>query len=150
MNLTINILLFFTGLLGMEGVAYVTHKYVMHGFLWNLHEDHHRPRKGVFEKNDLFAVFFSLPSMILIYLGVHIHPPLLWLGIGIAGYGVCYFVFHDVIVHRRIRLPYKPKSGYMKRIVRAHWIHHSTREKDGAISFGFLYSPPLEKVKQAR
>ena len=40
----------------MEGVTWLTHKYVMHGFLWNLHEDHHRPRPGIFEKNDAFFV----------------------------------------------------------------------------------------------
>ena len=27
----------------MEFVAWATHKYVMHGFLWYLHEDHHVP-----------------------------------------------------------------------------------------------------------
>lgn len=145
-----NTLLFLVALVGMEGVANLTHKYVMHGWLWYFHEDHHRPRKGRFEKNDFFALFFSVPSIVLIYLGVHGgYPALLWLGLGMTGYGICYFVFHDVIVHRRIRTPYKPKSGYMKRIVRAHWIHHSNHEKEGAISFGFLYSPPLEKLKQA-
>ncbi len=145
-----NALLFLIGLVGMEAVAYYSHKYIMHGFLWSLHEDHHRPRTGIFEKNDLFAVFFSLPSIMLIYLGVNAYPPLLWLGLGIAGYGVCYFVFHDIIVHRRIDLRYKPKSGYMKRIVRAHYIHHGTKGKEGAVSFGFLYSPPLDKLKQGR
>ncbi|PIE48407.1 MAG: beta-carotene hydroxylase [Flavobacteriales bacterium] len=25
----------------MEGVTWLTHRYVMHGFLWYLHEDHH-------------------------------------------------------------------------------------------------------------
>ena len=25
----------------MEGVAWAAHKYIMHGFLWHLHEDHH-------------------------------------------------------------------------------------------------------------
>lgn len=26
----------------MEGVTWLTHRYVMHGFLWYLHEDHHK------------------------------------------------------------------------------------------------------------
>ncbi|MES2862928.1 MAG: beta-carotene hydroxylase, partial [Bacteroidota bacterium] len=26
----------------MEFMAWFTHKYVMHGFLWNLHADHHK------------------------------------------------------------------------------------------------------------
>ena len=135
-------------LVAMEGVAYIAHRYVMHGPLWILHKSHHSPYSGVFELNDLFAVFFSIPSIVLIFFGVRGHEVLLWLGIGILGYGIVYFVFHDVIVHRRIRLPYKPKSRYMKRIITAHWLHHSVREKKGAVSFGFIYSPPVEELKR--
>lgn len=149
-DVAVNALLFAGALVAMEGVAYLAHKYVMHGPLWCLHASHHRPRTGVFEKNDLFAVFFSVPAIVCIYLGVNAYGPLLWVGLGVTAYGVVYFVFHDVIVHRRIRLPYNPKGGYMKRIVRAHWIHHSTRERDGAVSFGFIYAPPLEKLKASR
>ena len=145
-----NGLLFLGAFFGMEGVAYLTHKYLMHGSLWCLHESHHRTRQGIFELNDLFGLFFSLPSIALIYLGVNHYPPLLWLGLGMTAYGFVYFVFHDVIVHRRIRIEYKPKSRYMKRIVRAHWIHHSTREKDGAVSFGFIYAPPVETLRSSR
>jgi beta-carotene 3-hydroxylase len=33
----------------MEVVTWCTHKFVMHGFLWVLHEDHHQPKyQGVF------------------------------------------------------------------------------------------------------
>ena len=147
MTILINAALFLGALAGMEGVAYLTHKYVMHGPLWCLHRSHHMPRSGRFERNDLFAVFFSVPSIVFIYLGVHVYAPLLWVGLGMTAYGFVYFMFHDVIVHRRIRLPYKPKSRYMKRIIRAHWIHHATRERDGAVSFGFVYAPPVERLK---
>lgn len=34
----------------MEGVTWLTHRYVMHGFLWYLHEDHHKKGPGFFEK----------------------------------------------------------------------------------------------------
>ena len=27
----------------MEGITWCTHKYVMHGFGWFLHKDHHQP-----------------------------------------------------------------------------------------------------------
>ncbi|MBS1654906.1 MAG: carotene hydroxylase, partial [Bacteroidetes bacterium] len=37
----------------MEAITWATHKWVMHGFLWYLHKDHHQVRPGVFEKNDL-------------------------------------------------------------------------------------------------
>ena len=150
MNSVINALVFLAAFAGMEGVAYLTHKHVMHGSLWCLHESHHRPRTGWFEKNDLFAVIFSVPSILFIYLGVHYVPILLWVGLGMTAYGVAYFIFHDVIVHRRIRTRYKPKTGYMKRIVRAHWIHHACHERDGAVSFGFLYAPPVEQLRSAR
>ena len=84
--------------IAMEGVAYVMHRYLMHGPLWFLHESHHRRDKGLLELNDLFAVFFAIPSILLIYLGTHGHPALLAVGIGMATYGVIYFGFHDVIV----------------------------------------------------
>ena len=55
----------------MEAVTWCTHKYVMHGFLWYLHEDHHQPKyKGLFEKNDLFFIIFALPSSLSIYFGL--------------------------------------------------------------------------------
>ena len=146
----INLILLLGGFVTMECVAYYSHKYVMHGFMWCWHESHHLPRHGVFEKNDLFAVMFALPSIVLIYFGTSGYPRLLWVGIGIALYGLAYFVFHDVIVHRRIRTGYRPKGGYMRRIVQAHWIHHSVRTREGAVSFGFLYSRPVERLKAER
>ena len=88
--------------------------------------------------------------MIFIYLGTFDYPRLLWVGIGILLYGLMYFVFHDVIVHRRIRTGYKPKNAYMRRIVEAHWVHHSTNGKEGAVSFGFLYSPPVDELVARR
>jgi len=62
----INALIFLATIIGlfvfMEGVAWFLHKYVMHGVGWYLHEDHHRPRKGRFEKNDVFSIFFAAVS----------------------------------------------------------------------------------------
>jgi beta-carotene 3-hydroxylase len=124
----------------MEGVAYLAHRYVMHGPLWVLHESHHLPSGGRFERNDLFGVFFALPSIALIYAGTHGHPLLLPVGIGMTAYGAAYFGFHDVVVHRRVRNAFVPRSAYLKRIVRAHLIHHRTLTKHGATSFGFLYA----------
>jgi beta-carotene 3-hydroxylase len=127
--------------LAMEGVAYLMHRYLMHGPLWFLHESHHRPRRGFFELNDLFGFFFAIPSIVLIYLGTHGQPPLLGVGLGMTVYGAAYFGFHDVIVHRRIRNAFVPRHPYLKRIVRAHLIHHRTLTREGAVSFGFLYAP---------
>jgi beta-carotene 3-hydroxylase len=144
----LNGLIFLASLAGMELVAYLTHRYLMHGSLWFLHRSHHVARRGPFEWNDLFGVFFALPSIVLIYLGVHGHPPLLWVGLGMTAYGACYFGFHDVIVHRRLPVRVRPRSRYMRRIIQAHKIHHATETRDGAVSFGFLYAPPLERMKR--
>ena len=55
----------------MEGVTWLSHKYIMHGFLWYLHEDHHQPKyQGVFEKNDAFFLIFATPSILLFYFGI--------------------------------------------------------------------------------
>lgn len=134
----------------MECFAYAAHRWVMHGPGWFLHESHHRPRVGMFELNDLYAVIFALPSIALIYLGVQ-GPwgiPALAAGIGIAGYGVIYFIFHDYLVHKRIGNSYVPRSGYMKRIVQAHRLHHAVENKHGTVSFGFLYAPPVRNLKK--
>ncbi len=134
----------------MEGIAYLMHKYLMHGPLWFLHESHHVRRKGRFELNDLFGVFFAIPSVILIYLGTHGAPVLLAVGLGMTAYGIIYFGFHDVIVHRRVPHGVRPGSGYLQRIIKAHRIHHATRSRDGAVSFGFIYAPPIEKLVAKR
>lgn len=144
----INAGLFFAALGFMEFVAWFVHKYVMHGFLWSLHRDHHQhDPDAVFERNDWFAVFFSLPSILLIYVGLRYVDALLWIGLGIAAYGLIYFVFHDMIVHQRIKVPKLPQNGYLRRIVEAHYIHHHVTSKDGAVSFGFLYTPPVQHLK---
>ncbi|MGD9904384.1 MAG: beta-carotene hydroxylase [Vicinamibacterales bacterium] len=129
-------------LAGMEGVAYLTHRYLMHGPLWFLHRSHHVPHDGRLEWNDLFGVAFAVPSILLIHWGVQDGSWRLPVGVGMAGYGALYAVFHDVIVHRRVALRGVPQWPYLRRIVRAHLIHHKTHGRDGAVSFGFLYAPP--------
>jgi beta-carotene 3-hydroxylase len=63
------------------------------------------------------------------------------------GYGIFYSVFHDIIVHRRIKIKFKAKSAYMKRIMNAHYVHHKTHTKEGAEAFGFLYAPKKYTAK---
>ena len=50
-------------------------------------------------------------------------------------------------MHRRIRLRLRPKSRYLKRLIQAHMIHHWTKEREGAVSFGFLYAQPVAKLR---
>jgi len=84
----------------MEGVSWFTHKYVMHGFGWYLHEDHHQPKYDGFEKNDAFFVVFAVPSMALFYFGSYTeYTYLLYIGLGIMCYGIAYFTIHDVLIH---------------------------------------------------
>jgi beta-carotene 3-hydroxylase len=125
----------------MEGVAWFLHKYVMHGFGWYLHEDHHRYSKGKFEKNDLFGLFFSILSFLLILTGtINGINYRLALGIGVLLYGIGYFLVHDIFFHKRIKLKYKPKSDYMKRVLKAHAIHHQKSTAHTGVAFGFLYA----------
>lgn len=125
----------------MEGVAWWTHKYVMHGFLWSLHRSHHEPRKGFWELNDAFGLFFSLVSMGLIYWGWQGPTWLIFVGLGLAGYGVVYFLVHDILVHRRVAIRINPKKGYLRRLYQAHKLHHAVDGKDGCVSFGFIFAP---------
>jgi beta-carotene 3-hydroxylase len=125
----------------MEFVAWFLHKYVMHGFGWFLHEDHHRYTKGRFEKNDVFGLFFAIFSFLLILSGFlggfDIRFPI---GIGVMLYGVGYFLVHDTFFHKRIKIKYRPKSKYMKRVIHAHSIHHQKSTAHTGICFGFLYA----------
>lgn len=134
----------------MEGVAYVAHRWVMHGPGWFLHESHHRARHGNFELNDLYAAIFAVPSIVLLAGGVQFGwwPGFIWIGAGIAAYGAIYFGFHDVIVHKRLDHRYVPRSRYMKRIVQAHRLHHAIESKHGTVSFGFLWAPAADKLAQ--
>jgi beta-carotene 3-hydroxylase len=126
-----------------EGVAWFTHKYVMHGWLWTWHRSHHTMHNQVFERNDLFAIVFSIPSIALIYYGslYSYNPYVISVGIGIFCYGLFYLIFHDVIVHQRLRWRPARRSKYLQRMINAHYVHHSRHTKEGCEAFGFLYAP---------
>jgi beta-carotene 3-hydroxylase len=134
----------------MEAVAYAAHRWVMHGWGWFLHASHHRHREGLFEANDLYALIFAVPSIVLLYGGVNLHwgSWAVWVGAGIAAYGAIYFGFHDVIVHNRLGRRFVARHPYLKRIIQAHRLHHATENKHGSVSFGFLWAPPPEVLKQ--
>ena len=139
----IYLLIFLLAAVAMEGVAWGLHKYVMHGFLWVLHEDHHRTSGRRFQKNDLFAFFFAGLSAGLISSGLHYDVPALTsAGLGVTLYGAGYFTFHDFMFHGRIKaLHFQPRGRYFRGIIHAHRIHHGVITREGACSFGFLYAP---------
>jgi beta-carotene 3-hydroxylase len=123
----------------MEGAAWFLHKYVMHGFGWYLHEDHHRYHKGRLEKNDSFGVFFALISFLFILTGILSNFDIkFFIGIGIMFYGFGYFLVHDILFHRRIKIKYRPKSEYMRKVLKAHAIHHGKSSPNAGVNFGFL------------
>ncbi|UCE97044.1 MAG: sterol desaturase family protein [Candidatus Bathyarchaeota archaeon] len=125
----------------MEGVAWFLHKYVMHGIGWFLHEDHHRATKGRFEKNDAFGLFFAVVSFLLILTGILSgFDAKLAFGFGIMLYGVGYFMVHDVFFHKRIKISFRPKYRYIRRILNAHATHHQVSTSKSGICFGFLYA----------
>ncbi len=133
---------------GMELVAFGVHKYLMHGPGWGWHRSHHEPRRGWFEKNDLYAVAFVALSLIFFTVAADRWPILWWVGAGMALYGLLYTLVHDGLVHRRFPFAALPRSGYMKRLVQAHRLHHAAEDREGAVSFGFLYAPPVAKLRE--
>lgn len=125
----------------MEFVAWFTHKYVMHGFLWYLHKDHHQVEPGFFEKNDSFFLIFALPSMYCYITGIANADFRLWIGIGISVYGFAYFLVHDVIIHQRFKWFTHWNNRYVKAIRRAHKMHHKHLGKEDGENFGMLIVP---------
>ncbi|MBM3178231.1 MAG: sterol desaturase family protein [Bacteroidetes bacterium] len=123
----------------MEGITWLTHRYVMHGFLWYLHEDHHKKGPGFFEKNDAFFLIFAIPSWLCIMLGMQ--NEIWWVvavGAGIAMYGFAYFLVHEIIIHQRFRLFTRSNNTYVRAIRWAHKMHHKHLEKEHGESFGML------------
>ncbi len=127
----------------MEVVTWCTHKFVMHGFLWVLHEDHHQPKyQGTFEKNDTFFIIGAIPSILLFYFGTF--PKLNYLffiGLGVFLYGLCYFLVHDVVIHRRFNWFDNIQNPYLKALRKAHKVHHKHLGKKDGECFGMLYVP---------
>ncbi|MFM2135205.1 MAG: hypothetical protein RL021_605 [Bacteroidota bacterium] len=137
-TLLINIAAFLITFFAMEGVAWTTHKYVMHGFLWSLHESHHRPRHGIFEKNDFFFLFYATIAMILMYFGWENLDYRFWMGVGVTAYGWTYFILHDVFIHRRGKWLDKLDSKYFRAMRKAHKVHHKNMGKEECEEFGLL------------
>lgn len=138
--IAICILIVIATFLFREFVAWFTHKYIMHGLLWNWHKSHHTVHDHALEKNDVFALIFSLPSIALLYYfsQVDYNQYLISVGIGIFCYGLFYLMFHDIVVHQRLRWRPVKKSAYLQRMIHAHYVHHSKHTKEGCEAFGFF------------
>ncbi|MCM5662823.1 sterol desaturase family protein [Galbibacter mesophilus] len=127
----------------MEGVTWLTHKYVMHGFMWYFHNDHHQPGyPHVFEKNDFFFIIFAIPSILLFYFGAAKGLNVLFfVGLGILLYGIAYFLVHDVLIHQRFKWFKRTNNKYLKGLRKAHKIHHKHLGKEDGECFGMLFVP---------
>lgn len=126
----------------MEGVAWLMHKYVLHGFMWFLHKSHHTRHKHKFELNDLFFAYYGTLAMLFFIFGTEPIDYRFWIGAGITLYGVAYFLIHDVFIHRRLKWFGKSSNVYLKALNMAHKVHHSTHGKYGSQSFGMLWVAP--------
>lgn len=125
----------------MEGVAWFTHKFIMHGLLWVLHKDHHQKKPHFFEKNDAFFLIFAIPSILLFFFGAK--EGFNWMfytGLGIFLYGIAYFMIHDVVIHQRFKWFSRSDNTYIKTIKRAHKMHHKHLERHDGESFGMLFA----------
>lgn len=138
-----NILITLAAFVGMEGVAWFTHKYLMHGLLWRLHKDHHKKdHYGFFEHNDFFFLIFALPGIIALYFGMKAgYNYFFFIGLGITLYGFTYFFVHEIFIHQRFKFFRNSESVYFKAIRRAHKVHHKHLEKEDGECFGMLWVP---------
>lgn len=130
-----------------ELAATLIHKYIMHGVGWGWHQSHHVRRHGGWEKNDLYAIVFSIATTLLFVLG-STHAPLWWIALGISVYGLAYGLLHDVLVHRRLPFNWRVKNRYIKHLVAAHHLHHASMAREQSVSFGFIYAPPLAVIRR--
>lgn len=139
----LHILVFLGVFFTMEFMAWFTHKFVMHGFLWNLHADHHKKdHDSWFERNDAFFIFYAVISILCFYTwskGIFEYG--ISIGLGILGYGIAYFLVHDIFIHQRFKLFRNANNRYAKAIRRAHKMHHKHIGKDKGECFGMLIVP---------
>ena len=143
MYIGLGILIFLITFAGMEFMAWFTHKYVMHGFLWYLHEDHHHKKhKSWWERNDFFFIFYALISIGCFLLWKY---EIAWyglaIGLGILAYGITYFFVHDIFIHQRFKLFRNANNWYAKGVRRAHKMHHKHLGKEHGECFGMLVVP---------
>ena len=143
MQLLINSLIVIGVFFFMEFMAWFTHKYVMHGWGWFLHEDHHVMTGRVMQKNDSFALIFAIPSASgFIFGSIYQNEILFFSGLGILVYGFAYLFVHDIFIHRRIKIFSKPNNAYLKAVLFEHRKHHVSELKEDGEYFGMLFVNP--------
>ncbi|MEO0671016.1 MAG: beta-carotene hydroxylase [Pseudomonadota bacterium] len=133
-----------------EALAWFIHRHVMHSWGWRWHKSHHEHHDDTFELNDAFSLIFAGLAIVMLFAG-QIGPSwhwLFWVGIGVCVYGFFYVVVHEVLTHQRLPVRWQPKRGYLKRLIDAHHLHHAARKPGQSVSYGFLYAPPVSKLRE--
>ena len=130
----------------MEVASYVLHRWLLHGLLWRMHRSHHDPAHGHgdgLEWNDLFSLAFALASMALFWIGRGdpLTSTAFPIGVGIAVYGLLYFVLHDLYAHGRLGRM-KTRNPAAQSVKRAHGRHHQSLTKVGQEPYGLFLFPP--------
>ena len=143
MNIAIGLFIFLLVFSFMEFMAWFTHKYIMHGFLWSLHRDHHKKdHDSWFERNDAFFIFYAIVSICFFYAGANTGFWYGWpIGFGILAYGATYFLVHDIFIHQRFKMLRNANNWYARGVRRAHKIHHKHLGKGDGECFGMLFVP---------
>lgn len=146
MGILISITTFFV----MEFMAWSTHRFVMHGFMWYFHADHHTPHNKIFERNDVFFLIYAIPSWLCIMLGMMNASTIsVAIGFGILLYGIAYFLVHDVLIHRRFKWFDNTDNWYFRALRKAHKVHHKNQGKEEGQCFGMLWVP-LRYYREAK
>lgn len=137
----------------MEFWAMWLHGSLWHGPWWLTHRSHHRQREGLFEFNDIFAVFHACLATGLIIYGFEATPCVsshlcIAIGFGMTTFGIAYFVVHDGFIHGRLPVGFLARFAYLRRVRNAHLVHH---KRDHALPFGlFLGEWELRRAKARR
>ncbi|KAL8126195.1 hypothetical protein AgCh_013471 [Apium graveolens] len=127
----------------MELMSRWVHKTLWHASLWHMHESHHKPREGLFELNDAFAVMNAVPAIVLLAYGVF-HKGLLpgicfGSGLGFTVLGITYIFVHNGIVHKRFPVGPIANVPYFRKVAAAHRLHHM--EKFKGVPYGLFLGP---------
>jgi beta-carotene 3-hydroxylase len=132
-----------------EAIAWAVHRWLMHGIGWIWHRSHHQPDGSRWERNDAYSVLATVAVVALFVASGGPSSVAWWVAMGATVYGALYAIVHDGLAHRRWPAGRAPRRGWIARLVHAHRLHHAVRERDGAVSFGFLWAPPPERLARA-
>lgn len=118
----------------MEPVAYASHRWLMHGPGWGLHESHHQARPRGPEANDWYPVAFAAATTLAMgSAAVRGWRGVLAAGVGVTAYGMAYAVVHEVYAHRRVPA-LRRRSRPLEALGQRHLHHH----RRGGEPFGML------------